>query len=96
MLERGFVREVEQLRARGDLDLDMPSMRSVGYRQIWQYLSGELSHEAMVSKGIAATRQLAKRQITWLRKQPDENALDCLNYRRSDIFKQLDAAVFGR
>ncbi len=96
MLERGFVREVEQLRARGDLDLDMPSMRCVGYRQIWQYLSGELSHEAMVSKGIAATRQLAKRQITWLRKQPDENALDCLNYRRSDIFKQLDAAVFGR
>ena len=96
MLELGFVDEVQQLRSRGDLDLTMPSMRCVGYRQIWQYLDGELSYSDMVSRGIAATRQLAKRQITWLRKQPDENAVDCLNYRKSDIFKQLDAAVFGR
>ncbi len=96
MLEHGFVDEVQQLRSRGDLDLTMPSIRCVGYRQIWQYLDGELSYSDMVSRGIAATRQLAKRQITWLRKQPDENAVDCLNYRKSDIFKQLDAAVFGR
>ncbi len=96
MLEQGFVREVEALRARGDLNLEMPSMRCVGYRQIWQYLDGELSYEAMVSKGTAATRQLAKRQITWLRKQPDENAVDCLNYRKDDIFNQLDAVLFRR
>ncbi len=96
MLEQGFVEEVEALRARGDLNLEMPSMRCVGYRQIWQYLDGELSYEAMVSKGTAATRQLAKRQITWLRKQPDENAVDCLNYRKDDIFNQLDAVLFRR
>lgn len=67
MLEQGLVAEVEALRGRGDLTLAMPSMRAVGYRQVWQYITGELAFDAMVEQGIIATRQLAKRQITWLR-----------------------------
>lgn len=67
MLEAGLVAEVERLFARGDLDPALPSIRSVGYRQVWQYLCGEYSYDEMVEKGIIATRQLAKRQVTWLR-----------------------------
>jgi len=67
MLEQGFVAEVKRLRARGDLDSDLPSMRAVGYRQVWAYLDGTLDYAAMVERGIVATRQLAKRQLTWLR-----------------------------
>jgi tRNA dimethylallyltransferase len=67
MLEQGFVAEVERLRARGDLDPGRPSMRAVGYRQVWAYLDGGLDHAAMVELGIVATRQFAKRQLTWLR-----------------------------
>lgn len=76
MLEQGFVKEVEALYQRGDLDLQMPSVRCVGYRQAWEYLSGTVDYETMVDKGIIATRQLAKRQITWLRSWPDLNWLD--------------------
>jgi tRNA dimethylallyltransferase len=67
-------------------------MRCVGYRQLWQFLAGELSHREMIAKGVAATRQLAKRQITWLRKQPQENAFDCLNYSKDAIFRVVEAA----
>jgi tRNA dimethylallyltransferase len=67
MLEQGFVAEVESLREKYNLSLDKPAMRCVGYRQIWQYLDGNLSYEAMREKGIIATRQLSKRQKTWLR-----------------------------
>jgi len=91
MLEQGFVEEVERLKARSDLNLSLPSMRCVGYRQLWQYLDGELSRQQMIDKAVAATRQLAKRQITWLRKQPQEKAFDCLNYRKDAIFKRLEA-----
>lgn len=77
MLDEGFVEEVEALRARGDLTLDLPSMRSVGYRQVWQYLDGECDYATMRERGIAATRQLAKRQMTWLRNWPHPiHALD--------------------
>ena len=69
MLEAGLIEEVESLKARGDLHLDLPSMRCVGYRQTWQYLEGVLNREDMIAKSIAATRQLAKRQLTWLRHQ---------------------------
>lgn len=69
MLEAGLIEEVEGLKARGDLHLDLPSMRCVGYRQVWQYLEGELSWDEMAANSIAATRQLAKRQLTWLRHQ---------------------------
>ena len=67
MLEQGFKAEVETLRGRGDLHLGMPSMRCVGYRQMWQHLDGELTESEMVDKAVVATRQLAKRQMTWLR-----------------------------
>lgn len=67
MIDDGLVDEVQRLRARGDLTLALPSMRAVGYRQVWQYIEGELSFDGMVEQGIIATRQLAKRQITWLR-----------------------------
>ena len=67
MIADGLVDEVQRLRARGDLTLALPSMRAVGYRQVWQYIEGELSFDGMVEQGIIATRQLAKRQITWLR-----------------------------
>jgi tRNA dimethylallyltransferase len=67
MLEQGLVEEVVALRGRGDLTLALPSMRAVGYRQVWQYIAGELAFDAMVEQGIISTRQLAKRQITWLR-----------------------------
>jgi len=69
MLENGFTGEVERLVARGDLQPDMPSVRSVGYRQAWSWLRGECSREEMIERGQAATRQLAKRQMTWLRSE---------------------------
>ncbi|MCW8126703.1 tRNA (adenosine(37)-N6)-dimethylallyltransferase MiaA [Microbulbifer halophilus] len=70
MLECGFVDEVKALRGRGDLHPDLPAIRAVGYRQVWQYLDGEFDYDRMVEAGIAATRQLAKRQLTWLRRWP--------------------------
>jgi len=71
MLAQGFEQEVRQLYQRGDLHPDLPSMRCVGYRQMWDYLDGKIDYPTMVSQGIAATRQLAKRQLTWLRSWPD-------------------------
>lgn len=76
MLEQGFVAEVEGLVARGDLDPDMPSMRSVGYRQVWAWLRGEYDRDEMLARGKAATRQLAKRQLTWLRSEQQAHWLD--------------------
>ncbi len=67
MLETGLIEEVRGLRARGDLHLGLPSMRAVGYRQTWEYLDGKFSYSELVNRGAAATRQLAKRQLTWLR-----------------------------
>ncbi|MGJ0428430.1 tRNA (adenosine(37)-N6)-dimethylallyltransferase MiaA [Methylobacter sp.] len=71
MLEQGLVKEVEALFERGDLTEKMPSIRAVGYRQVWSYLLGEYDYDTMVEKGIVATRQLAKRQFTWLRRETD-------------------------
>lgn len=76
MLDSGFEHEVATLMARGDLSLAMPSMRCVGYRQMWQYLSGELDASEMRYRGIVATRQLAKRQLTWLKGWPELTWLD--------------------
>ena len=76
MLAAGFENEVRRLYARGDLSPDLPSIRSVGYRQMWGWLAGEYDRDTMVKKGVAATRQLAKRQITWLRKLPLQCELD--------------------
>ena len=71
MLEAGFLDEVEGLRRRADLGPELPSMKAVGYRQVWLYLDGEFDYETMVARGVAATRQLAKRQLTWLRSWPE-------------------------
>ena len=67
MLSQGFEQEVRALYQRGDLNVDLPSIRCVGYRQMWEYLDGQLSYDEMVYRGIVATCQLAKRQMTWLR-----------------------------
>lgn len=71
MLSAGFIDEVMALKQRGDLHTDLPSIRAVGYRQVWDYLDQRTSRTEMIDKGIAATRQLAKRQLTWLRSWPD-------------------------
>lgn len=76
MLEQGFLEEVKALYERGDLNTSMPSIRAVGYRQAWDCLDGNLSYDEMVERGIVATRQLAKRQITWLRSWNDLHWLD--------------------
>lgn len=70
MVAAGFVSEVARLRARGDLNADMPAMRAVGYRQLWAYLDGQCTFQAAREKAITATRQYAKRQLTWLRGDP--------------------------
>lgn len=76
MVEQGFVGEVEMLRERGDLHPELPSMRAVGYRQVWNHLDGACTHEEMVQLGVIATRQLAKRQLTWLRGWKDVHWLE--------------------
>jgi len=78
MLAKGLLDEVRTLRARGDLHTGLPSVRCVGYRQMWAHLDGEVDLATAREQGIAATRQLAKRQITWLRAQPERVIVDCL------------------
>ncbi|MGH6609180.1 MAG: tRNA (adenosine(37)-N6)-dimethylallyltransferase, partial [Burkholderiaceae bacterium] len=76
MLDAGFVEEVRALHARGDLRPELPSMRSVGYRQAWRFVEGRYSFDEFRMAGIAATRQLAKRQITWLRSMSGISVFD--------------------
>ncbi len=78
MLERGLVGEVAHLRARGDLAAHMPSMRCVGYRQVWEHLDGRYDLATTAARAVAATRQLAKRQLTWLRSMDRRLRVDCL------------------
>jgi len=78
MMEFGLINEVEQLYQRGDLSLENPSMRIVGYRQVWQYLAGELAKDDIIEKAVVATRQLAKRQLTWLRSEQQTQWFDSL------------------
>jgi tRNA dimethylallyltransferase len=90
MLEQGFITEVEALRERGDLHIDLPSVRAVGYRQAWAYLDGDYAYDEMVERGIIATRQLAKRQFTWLRSWSDVEWLDSLsNEKMNQALKKL-------
>jgi tRNA dimethylallyltransferase len=76
--DEGIVAEVARLRARGDLNPALPSMRCVGYRQAWEYLDKRITRDALRETGIIATRQLAKRQLTWLRAMPERIVVDCL------------------
>ncbi|PSB91886.1 tRNA (adenosine(37)-N6)-dimethylallyltransferase MiaA [Candidatus Pandoraea novymonadis] len=77
MLNAGFIEEVARLRKRSDLHLGLPSMRCVGYRQIWQYLDNDIDYDTMRNKAISATRQLCKRQLTWLRAIPERRIVNC-------------------
>ncbi len=86
MLAAGFVAEVQRLYARGDLSLDLPAIRSAGYRQAWAYLAGELTLAEMAQRAVIATRQLAKRQLTWLRHWPNCIWFDSED---SDLFKNF-------
>ena len=85
-----LIEEVIKLRERGDLKPGLPSMRCVGYRQTWQYLDGEFDRKTLREKGIAATRQLAKRQLTWLRSMPERISIDCLS---PDVLTHIMANV---
>jgi len=90
MLAEGLVDEVEFLRRADALSPDLPAMRAVGYRQAWAYLDGDIDMKALREQGIAATRQLAKRQLTWLRSWPNAVVLDCL---AEDLETQATALV---
>ena len=90
MLELGLVDELRTLKKKYLLHPDLPAMRCVGYRQAWQFLAGEINEAELLDKGIAATRQLAKRQLTWLRSMPDNIELDCL---ADDLAEQTFSAV---
>jgi tRNA dimethylallyltransferase len=76
MLRAGLIDELKELKKRYELNADLPSMRAVGYRQVWSFLEGETTQSAMREEAIAATRQLAKRQMTWLRSLPELVRLD--------------------
>ncbi len=95
MLEHGFLDEMHALRARGDLHLGLPSMRCVGYRQAWEYLDGAYGYEALIEKGQAATRQLAKRQMTWIRGMPQIRVFDSAHLPQNTdvLLSQIDALI---
>ncbi len=99
MLEQGFMEEMRALRARGDLNADLASMRCVGYRQAWEWLDQESEAKApaiqkMIEQGVIATRQLAKRQLTWLRSMPQRQVIDCLDQNLNALaFEHLKKAV---
>ena len=86
MLGEGLINEVAALKKRNDLHLGLPAMKSVGYRQAWEYLEGEYDYASLVERGVIATRQLAKRQLTWLRSWPELNWVDS---QRSDALDQV-------
>ena len=85
MLEQGFIEEVKTLRNRGDLHQDLPAVRAVGYRQVWDYLDGIIDYTEMQERGVIATRQLAKRQLTWLRSEKDLTIYDLSRYSEQHI-----------
>ena len=90
MIAQGFEQEVVKLIERQDLHEDLPSIRCVGYRQMWQHIHNEFDHDEMIFKGICATRQLAKRQLTWLRNWPN---LQWLDMESKDNLQQILSAV---
>ncbi|VAW50341.1 tRNA dimethylallyltransferase [hydrothermal vent metagenome] len=89
MLKQGFIEEVEVLFKQGDLHAEMPSIRAVGYRQVWAYLAGDYGYDEMREKAIIATAQLAKRQMTWLRKENDCNFIDPITLNTEKVLKNL-------
>ena len=95
--DSGLVAEVAALRARGDLQPNLPSMRCVGYRQAWDYLDGTIDRAALRETGIIATRQLAKRQLTWLRAMPERIVFDCIKDNPAPaMLTRIEAALAER
>lgn len=95
MLETGLLEEVAGLYERGDLHAGLPSVRCVGYRQLWEHLDGKISLETAVEHAIAATRQLAKRQLTWLRSDPARHVVDCLAHDAAAQVTELAHAAWN-
>lgn len=93
MMAQGFIDEVKALYERDDLHADLPSIRCVGYRQAWQYLEGELDAEEMKERAVIATRQLAKRQMTWMRSEPNVTRYDAKNYKLESIISDIEAFI---
>ena len=85
MLDQGLIDEVKTLRSRGDLHEDLPAIRAVGYRQVWDYLANRIDYTEMQERGVIATRQLAKRQLTWLRSEKDLTIYDSSRYSEKHI-----------
>ena len=85
MLQQGLIEEVKALRERGDLHEDLPAIRAVGYRQVWDYLEKKIDYAEMQERGVIATRQLAKRQLTWLRSEKDLTIFDLSRYSEVHI-----------
>ncbi|MGB1311825.1 MAG: tRNA (adenosine(37)-N6)-dimethylallyltransferase MiaA [Leucothrix sp.] len=90
MMEAGFLNEVKALYKRDDLHEKLPAIRSIGYRQAWEYLEGKITAEEMRERAIIATRQLAKRQLTWLRSEKNIITHDCLKNDFLAVFKEID------
>lgn len=95
MLELGLIREVEQLYARPDLNPSLPAIRAVGYRQVWDYLDGKIDYNLMRNRAIVATRQLAKRQMTWLRSDQGLSLYNAENDHLSSVIMNISTFIGG-
>ena len=91
----GLIEETAALKQRSDLHIGLPSIRCVGYRQAWDYLDGKINRDNLREMGIAATRQLAKRQLTWLRSMPDRQVIDCLSSNPTEQILSLVTTRLG-
>ena len=91
MLDNGFIDEMKALHARDNLHADLPSIRCVGYRQAWQYLEGELDYDEMIERAVIATRQLAKRQMTWMRSEKNITPYGAKTYELEKVVEDIKA-----
>ena len=100
MLEQGLIDEVKTLQERGDLHEDLPAIRAVGYRQVWDYLIGRIDYTEMVERGVIATRQLAKRQFTWLRSEKDlvtyDSSQDSMQQIQKSVLKTVQTYLSSK
>ncbi len=95
MLDLGLIKEVEQLYARPDLNTSLPAIRAVGYRQVWDYLDGKIDYNLMRNRAIVATRQLAKRQMTWLRSDQGLSLYNAENYHLLSVIMNISTFISG-
>lgn len=95
MLDLGLVNEVTQLYTRPDLNISLPAIRAVGYRQVWDYLDGKIDYNLMRNRAIVATRQLAKRQMTWLRSDQGLSLYNAENYHLSSVISNISTFISG-